>query len=195
MIKRICVFCGSSNGNRPEYQAAAHSLGQEFVRNQVGLVYGGGSTGLMGIVANSVLEGGGHVIGVVPRALQEREIENNQIQELYIVESMHERKAMMAEKSDAFIAMPGGFGTYEELFEILTWALLGIHRKPILLLNVMGYFNPFVQIVEHGVAEGFIRQNDPSLIRITDDPTQVVPMLQASPEQPFRAKWLDMDET
>ena len=139
-MQRICVFTGSSLGRRQEYQQAAHNMGQALVARGLGLVYGGASSGLMGVIADTVLASGGEVIGVIPRALTRYEIAHQHLTKLYEVESMHERKALMADLSDEFIALPGGLGTFEELFEITTWAKLGFHTKPVGLLNVAGYF-------------------------------------------------------
>lgn len=195
MIERVCVFCGSSAGNRPIYIETAYALGQELARLGIGLVYGGGRTGLMGAAADGTLSEGGHVIGIMPRNLSEREIQHTGVQELHVVETMHERKAMMAQKSDAFVALPGGFGTYEELFEVITWAQLGIHAKPILILNTEGYFDPLLQMVQYGTDEGFIRTNDPDLVRVAHQVGEVVPLLQAEPQTPPRPKWLDLKQS
>ena len=194
-INNICVFCGSSIGTRTEYGEAAHNLGIELAHHKIGLVYGGGSTGLMGLIADSVLQHGGTVIGVIPEALVQREVKHSRLTEVYIVGSMHDRKAMMAHKSDAFVALPGGFGTMEELFEVITWAQLGIHHKPILLLNVEGYFDPLLNFIHHALEEGFIREISPALLRSTDDIQQVIPMLQETPDQDFRPKWMDISQT
>ena len=155
--KRICVFCGSSPGRRPSFAAAAAELGSRLARDGIGLVYGGGSVGLMGTVADAALAGGGEVRGVIPEALSAKEIAHPGLTELHVVKSMHERKALMAEMSDAFIALPGGFGTLDELFEAITWGQLGIHRKPIGLLDVEGYFTCLVSFVDRAVEEGFVR--------------------------------------
>ena len=194
-IKNICVFCGSSIGARAEYGEAAHSLGIELAHHEIGLVYGGGITGLMGLIADSTLSHGGTVIGIIPEALVRKEIMHNRLSEVHVVDSMHERKAMMAQRSDAFVALPGGFGTMEELFEVITWAQLGIHHKPILLLNVSGYFDPLLSFIHHALVEGFIREIDPALIRSTDDVHQIIPLLQEKPDQDFRPKWMDISQT
>jgi hypothetical protein len=195
LINSICVFCGSSIGAKASYSAAAHELGVELVHHHITLVYGGGSVGLMGLIADSALKHGGQVIGILPEALAQREIEHSRLTEMHVVPTMHERKAMMAELSDAFVAMPGGFGTYEELFEVISWAQLGIHGKPILLLNVEGYFDLLIQMIEHSVAEGYIRQQDADLVRVASRVDEVIPMLQESPRQDFRPKWMDIDKT
>lgn len=156
-MRYICVYCGSQAGADHRYQQAATQLGQYLAEQGCGLVYGGGNVGLMGVVARSVLESGGQVIGVIPEAMVGRELAQEGVTQLEVVPTMHERKARMAALSDAFIAMPGGYGTLEELFEIITWAQLGIHAKPIGLLNVSGYFDAFVKLVEHAVQEGFVK--------------------------------------
>lgn len=156
-MKRICVFTGSNKGARPTYVQAAEALGKELVKRELGLVYGGASVGLMGVLANSVLAERGEVIGIMPRFLTGKEIGHKGLTALYEVESMHERKAMMVDLADGFIALPGGFGTLDELFEILTWAQLGLHQKPVGLLNIAGYFDPLLNFVKHVSREGFIR--------------------------------------
>src|SRR5215470_4174601 len=155
-MRRICVFAGSNPGVRQEYRGAARALGQEMLARGLGLVYGGASVGLMGVLADAVLAGGGEVIGVIPRGLFRREVAHEGLTELHEVASMHERKALMADLADGFIALPGGFGTFDELFEIITWAQLGLHNKPIGLLNVADYFAPLLAFVAHATAEGFI---------------------------------------
>ncbi|EPX55167.1 Lysine decarboxylase family [Cystobacter fuscus DSM 2262] len=155
-IRSICVFCGSRIGARPEYLEAARALGTELGRRGLTLVYGGTSVGLMGAVADAVLAEGGQVVGVLPHLLQSREIAHKNLTELHLVDSMHTRKAMMAERADAFIAMPGGVGTFEELFEITTWAQLGLHHKPIGLLNVADFYGPLLALMRRAVEEGFI---------------------------------------
>ncbi|HTE06888.1 MAG TPA: TIGR00730 family Rossman fold protein, partial [Planctomycetota bacterium] len=140
-IRRLCVFCGSSEGNDPVYKAAAQSMGKMLVRRGVGLVYGGGSIGLMGVLADAVLAGGGEVTGVIPSALATKEVQHTGLTHTRVVDNMHARKALMNQLSDGFVAMPGGYGTLEELFEVVTWAQLGLHAKPVGLLNVVGYFD------------------------------------------------------
>lgn len=156
-MKRICVYCGSRPGKHPEYIESAHNLAQELVKRNIGLVYGGASIGIMGEIADKVLAGGGEVIGVIPQALADKEVPHHGLTELRIVDSMHKRKATMAETSDGFIALPGGLGTIEELFEVLTWSQLGFHKKPCALLNVKGYYNNLLTFMDHAVAEQFIR--------------------------------------
>ncbi|HEU0003747.1 MAG TPA: TIGR00730 family Rossman fold protein [Ktedonobacteraceae bacterium] len=155
-MRRICVFTGSNLGKRPEYKEAARALGQEMAARGIGLVYGGASVGLMGVIADTVLAGGGEAIGIIPRGLFRREVGHQGLTKLYEVESMHERKALMADLADGFIALPGGYGTFDELFEIITWEQLGLHTKPIGLLNVAGYFTPLLALITHASKEGFI---------------------------------------
>ncbi|XP_069152089.1 cytokinin riboside 5'-monophosphate phosphoribohydrolase LOG7 [Solanum lycopersicum] len=155
-FKRICVFCGSSSGNKPTYQEAATELGKQLVEKGIDLVYGGGSVGLMGLVSQAVHDGGRHVLGVIPRTLMPREITGETIGEVKAVSGMHQRKAEMARQADAFIALPGGYGTLEELLEVITWAQLGIHRKPVGLLNVEGYYNSLLSFLDKAMDEGFI---------------------------------------
>ena len=193
-MKRICVFCASSPGANPRYLAVANQLGVLLAQRGVGLVYGGGSIGLMGKLADAVLAEGGEVIGVIPRALVDREVAHRGLLNLHIVGSMHERKAMMADLADAFIALPGGLGTLEEFCEILTWAQLGIHRKPCGLLNVRGYFDPLLAFLDHIVAEHFMRPEHRAMVLVEDDPERLLDAL-GEYEPPELAKWLDRDET
>lgn len=173
-IKRICVFCGSKRGARSVYTATAQQLGKVMVSKGIGLVYGGGSIGLMGDIADAVLREKGNVIGVIPHALASKEFAHPGLTELHMVSSMHERKAMMAELSDAFIAMPGGFGTLDELFEILTWAQLGFHAKPVGLLNVEGYFDLLLEFIHHVLQERFISAKHRRLIIASNDPEDLL---------------------
>ncbi|CAN0409921.1 unnamed protein product [Phaeothamnion confervicola] len=156
-MKRICVFCGANAGNRAEYGDAAQSLASVLVRHGLGLVYGGGNVGLMGRLADAMLQAGGEVVGVIPQHLVAKEVAHRGVTALHIVDTMHQRKAMMNELSDAFIALPGGYGTLEEFFEILTWSQLGIHRKPSGLLNVAGYYDGLLAMLDHAVDEGFLK--------------------------------------
>ncbi|KAJ6829829.1 cytokinin riboside 5'-monophosphate phosphoribohydrolase LOG1-like [Iris pallida] len=155
-FKRVCVFCGSSPGKKASYQLAATELGHELVERNIDLVYGGGSIGLMGLVSQSVHDGGRHVLGVIPRTLMPREITGETVGEVRTVSGMHQRKAEMARHADAFVALPGGYGTLEELLEVITWAQLGIHEKPVGLLNVDGYYNSLLSFIDKAVDEGFI---------------------------------------
>jgi uncharacterized protein (TIGR00730 family) len=169
-MKRICVFCGSNSGRGELYGAMAVKLGHALAARGLGLVYGGGKVGLMGTIADAVLERGGEVIGVIPEDLVRKEVAHEGLTDLRVVGSMHERKALMAELSDGFIAMPGGFGTLDEFCEILTWAQLGLHRKPSGLLDVGGYFEHFLKFVDHSVAEGFIRREHRELLLVGSEP-------------------------
>ena len=169
-MQRICVFCGSQVGTNGLYRQAATALGQLLVRHGYGLVYGGGHVGLMGVIADAVLASGGEVIGVIPESMVARELAHTGVTQLEVVPGMHERKARMAELADAFIALPGGYGTFEELFEVITWAQLGLHRKPIGVLNVAGYFQALKVLVDQAIAEGFIGAAHRSLLTIADDP-------------------------
>ncbi|MDK2125998.1 LOG family protein [Parachitinimonas caeni] len=175
-MKKVCVFCGSRDGAKPEYVAAARALGAELARRDLALVYGGGKVGLMGVIADAVLEAGGKVYGVMTEFLVAREVAHYGLTELQVVKTMHERKALMAEMADGFIAMPGGFGTFDELFEIITWAQLGVHSKPIALLNTSGYFNPLLQMVDHAIAEDFVRPEQTGLLLRSDE---ISPLLDA----------------
>lgn len=169
-MNRICVFCGSKVGTSGAYRAAAERLGEVLVERGIGLVFGGGSVGLMGVIADAVLARGGEVIGVIPEVLATEELLHTRVATMHVTASMHARKARMAELSDAFIALPGGFGTFEELFEMVTWTQLGIHSKPVGLLNVAGYFDPIVRLVDHAIAEGFIKEKNRELIVVADRP-------------------------
>ncbi len=163
-MRRICVFCGSKTGNAERHAAAARELGSAMVRRGLELVYGGGNIGLMGVLADAVLAGGGSVVGVIPRFMVLRELAHQGLTKLHLVDSMHERKAMMAEHADAFIALPGGFGTADELFEMLTWRQLHLHEKPIGVLNVNGFFDPFLSWLDVMVAEGFLKRANRDLL-------------------------------
>ena len=173
-MQRICIFCGSSPGARPGYVQEAEALGRAIVENNFGLVYGGASVGIMGAVADAVLKSGGEVIGVIPKALTEKEISHTGLTEMRVVESMHERKALMADLSDGFIAMPGGLGTIEELFEILTWAQLGIHQKPCGLLNVEHYFDQLLAFLDRTVTEKFVQSAHRSMLLVDEDPVDLL---------------------
>lgn len=171
---RICVFCGSSVGADPAYLADAKSLGERIARGGCGLVYGGTSVGLMGVAADAALAGGAEVIGVLPRKLKEREIAHRGLTKLHLVGSMHERKALMASLSDAFVALPGGYGTLDEFFEIVTWAQLGIHSKPCILINTGGYYDSLLRFLEHAVSEGFVRPGNRDLVQAARDPAEAL---------------------
>ena len=169
VFKRLCVFCGSNHGAQPAYRAAAEQVGRELARRNITLVYGGGRVGLMGVVADHVMQAGGHVIGVIPEALVAMEVGHAGLPDLRVVKNMHERKALMAELAEGFIALPGGVGTFEEFFEVLTWAQLGIHSKPCALLNVSGFFDPLLDLLDHGVEEDFIKPSTRSLAMADSD--------------------------
>jgi uncharacterized protein (TIGR00730 family) len=177
MFRRICVFCGSSSGTRPAYQQAALTVGHLLCRRGIELVYGGGRVGLMGVLANACLNEGGRVIGVIPQALADKEVAHTGLTELRIVGSMHERKALMADLSDAFMALPGGFGTWEEFFEVLTWAQLGIQRKACGVLNVGGYYDPLLQMADRALSEGFVREAHRGLLLSDADPERLLDRL------------------
>jgi uncharacterized protein (TIGR00730 family) len=191
-MRRLCVFCGSSSGLRPEYQTAAETLGRALSDRGIGLVYGGAHVGLMGAVADAVLRGGGggEVIGVIPRALVEREIAHRGLTELRVVGSMHERKAVMADLADGFVALPGGAGTLEELFEVWTWAQLGLHRKPCGLLNVNGYFDALGAFLDHASAEQFLRAEHRAMLIMENDPAALLDRF-ARYSAPVVTKWRD----
>ena len=173
-MKRICVFCGSSPGLRPEYVVAARELGTLLARQKIGLVYGGARVGMMGALASASVEAGGEVIGVMPASLVQKEVAHNGLKDLRIVETMHERKALMGELSDGFIALPGGLGTIEEFFEVLTWAQLGMHKKPCGLLNINGYFDPLACFIDHAVAQQFVSPASRSLVIMEKTPENLL---------------------
>jgi uncharacterized protein (TIGR00730 family) len=173
-MKRICVFCGSSPGARPEYVRAARRLGATLALRKIGLVFGGGRVGMMGQLAQAAMENGGEVIGVIPKELYEKKVAFTGLSDLRVVESMHERKALMAELSDGFMALPGGLGTLDEIFEILTWAQLGMHQKPCGLLNVAGYFSPLLAFIDQVEAEGFLDTAHRSMILTADRPEDLL---------------------
>ena len=177
VLRRVCVFCGSTAGNAPEFRAAAEDLAREMVARGIGLVFGGGGVGLMGHLADAVLAAGGHAIGVIPDALVAREIAHRGLPDLRVVRSMHERKAMMAELSDAFVALPGGFGTFEELCEAITWTQLGLHRKRCGLLNVAGFYDPLLSLFDSAVRMGFIREASREIVYSTADASDLLDRL------------------
>ena len=193
-MRRLCLFCGSSVGVRPAYADAAKAMGVLLAERRIGIVYGGGNVGLMGVVADAALAAGGEVIGVIPRALADKEIAHAGLTELQVVDSMHTRKAMMAELSDGFIAMPGGVGTFEEFFEAVTWTQLGLHRKACGLLNVDGFYSPLENFIDRAVAEGFIRPAHRGIVVTDTDPARLLDKLVAAvlPDMP---KWIRPDET
>ncbi|MED3942063.1 TIGR00730 family Rossman fold protein [Priestia megaterium] len=188
-MKSICVFAGSSAGIKTEYKEASVSLGRYMAQKNYRLIYGGSRMGLMGEVANEMLQHGGEVIGIMPRGLFSGEIVHTALTELIEVESMHERKATMHELADAYIALPGGFGTFEELFEALCWAQIGIHKKPVGLLNVNGYYNPLMQMVQHAVDEGFSTDSAIRLINISVTPEQLISSMDTYTSPSEDQKW------
>ncbi len=192
-MTRLCVFCGSSSGDAPAYTAAARALGTALARRGIGLVYGGASVGLMGAVADAALEAGGDVIGVMPEALAKKELAHAGLTELRIVASMHERKALMAELSDGFIALPGGLGTLEELFEVWTWAQLGYHAKPCALLNVAGFYDPLIAFLDGVVAHRFLKPAHRAMLVVTDDSDDLLDRL-ATYQPPDVGKWIGPGE-
>ena len=187
-MKRICVFCGSNAGARSEYAEAARALATVLAERKLGIVYGGGNVGLMGVLADAALARGGEVIGVIPRKLVEKEVGHRGVTELRIVETMHERKALMNDLSDAFIALPGGFGTLDEVFEVLTWSQLGFHGKPCALLNVAGYYDGMLAMLDHAVTERFLRPAHRELIIADTDPLRLLQRLSAFAAAP-KEKW------
>ena len=194
-LRAICVFCGSSPGNEPIYMETARLLGEELVRRNIGLVYGGGSVGLMGEVARTVHEGGVPVLGVIPNALAPKELSGDSIGELIIVDSMHERKAIMAQRSDAFLTLPGGYGTMDELFEVVTWVQLGIQSKPIGLLNMAGYFDPIVTWIELALAYGFLRAHHREILVAESEPAALLDCLAEHEPPAGLVKWMDWEQT
>jgi uncharacterized protein (TIGR00730 family) len=185
MIRTICIFCGSSTGVGTGYEEAARTFATLMARRRIRLVYGGASVGLMGAIADTALAEGGEVVGVMPRALVDREIAHSGLTELHIVETMHERKAMMADLSDAFVALPGGLGTLEELFEVWTWGMLGLHAKPYGLLNVDGYYTPLIGFLDHARDEGFIRSAQRAMLVVEDDANRLVEKLSSRRAAPL----------
>lgn len=180
MKKWICVFCGSAVGARAEYSAAADELGRAMAERGYGMVFGGGSVGLMGVAADAALAAGGEVVGVIPDLIMDREIGHGSVTELRVVRTMHERKAAMAESADAFIAMPGGFGTMDEFMEIVTWMQLGIHSKPCILMNVAGYYDALLRFIDAAVEEGFIRAENRALVRVARNAAEALGIIECA---------------
>jgi len=191
---RICVYCGSSPGARASYLAAARQLGERLGLDGHSLVYGGASIGLMGAVADAALDAGAEVRGVLPKALADRELAHPGLTELHIVDSMHERKALMADLSDAFVALPGGIGTFEELFEVWTWTQLGMHAKPVGLLDVDNYYGQLVAFLDNAKNEGFIRQEHRDMLSVASDPAEIIEKLDSF-QIPAVTKWINSNET
>ncbi len=168
-LRSVCVFCGSSSGRRPEYRAAAELVGRTLASRGIRLVYGGGNVGLMGTTADAALAAGGQVVGVIPDVLMAKEVGHTSLTELHVVRNLHERKAMMADLSDAFVALPGGFGTFEEFCEVITWSQLSLHQKPCGLLNIAGYWDPMVRMFDHAVEEGFLKPQNRNIVLVDAD--------------------------
>jgi len=192
-IKKICVYCGSSPGKNPAYLQAAESLARVMCERGIGLVYGGAAIGVMGAVANAVLEGGGQAIGVIPSSLAVKEVAHSSLTELHVVASMHDRKAMMAELSDGFIALPGGWGTLEEIFEILTWAQLGFHHKPCGLLNVGGYYDGLIGFLDNAFEQQFVNELCRPMLMKSREPASLLDQF-AEYRAPKVRKWVGEDE-
>jgi uncharacterized protein (TIGR00730 family) len=189
-VKRVCVFSGSSPGADVAYRAAAVDLGHRLTERGIELVYGGASVGLMGAVADAAMEGGGHVIGVIPQSLVDREVAHPGLGDLRVVDSMHERKALMADLSDAFVALPGGVGTLEELFEVYTWNQLGLHAKPLGLFNVRGYYDGLARFLDHAVAERFVTPQHRAMLLVAEELDELLDGLQGW-QPPRQPKWID----
>jgi len=192
-MARICVFCASTPGLRPSYADGARALAAALVDGGHALVYGGGNVGLMGVIADAVMARGGEVVGVIPHTLMAREIGHTGVTRLHVVDSMHERKALMADLSDAFVALPGGVGTFEELFEAITWTQLGLHRKPCGLLNVDGFYDGLLQFLDHAWAEGFIKPETRAIVSAGTDPAALLRTLLATP-MPAVPQWISPRE-
>ena len=190
-IKRLAVFCGSNPGARPEYVEGARALGRLLCERGIGVVYGGSSVGMMAALADAVLDDLGDIIGVIPKMLVEREVAHRTLTDLRIVDSMHERKALIAELSDGFVALPGGIGTLEEFFEIWTWAQLGVHQKPCGLLNIAGYFDPLLRCLDRAVEEKFVRNVHRSMVVVESEPQRLLERFE-SYEPPNVVKWIDV---
>lgn len=188
------MFCGSNMGLKPIYAESAKKLGKALVERNLELVYGGGRVGLMGVIAETVLELGGTAIGIIPESLAKKEIAYHGLNELIVVESMHKRKAMMEEFSDGFIALPGGFGTFEELCEMVTWGQLGFHRKPCGILNIDGFYDPLIQLFDESTSEGFIRSEHRETVLIEAEPEKILLQMEEY-IPPVLPKWLDKDES
>ena len=188
-MKRIAVFCGSNQGTRPEYTTAAEMLGELLAREKIELVYGGGMVGLMGIVADAALRHGGHVIGVIPQSLVIKEVVHEKLPDLRVVKTMHERKALIAELSDGFIALPGGYGTFEEFCEVLAWSQLGYHQKPFGLLDAAGFYRSLLEFFDHATREGFIRPQHRELVLVEEDAKKLLERLKNF-QLPAEVKWV-----
>ena len=189
-VRSVCVFCGASTGANPAYREAAIALGQAIAQRGLTLVYGGGAVGLMGIVADAAMAAGGEVIGIIPQALKDAEVGHSGLTRLEVVDGMHARKARMAELSDAFVALPGGLGTLEELFEVWTWGQLGYHAKPLGLLDVNGFYSKLGSFLDHVVEEGFVRPQHRAMLQLTDSPAELLDAMD-SYRAPVLPKWVD----
>ena len=194
-MNRLCVFAGSSPGGREEYRRAAEALGRELAQRNIKVVFGGGRVGLMGALADAVVSANGHITGVIPRALVAREIAHGGVTDLRIVSSMHERKSLMADLADGFVALPGGWGTLEEFFEVLTWAQLGLHQKPCALLNVGGYFDGLLAFLAHSIEQRFVREENASLILVAASVDDLLDRLERYRPAPSPEKWIDRAST
>ena len=193
MINSLCVFCGANHGKRPAYRAAAQQLGELLAQRGIALVYGGGNVGLMGTIADACLAKGGRVIGVIPKALAEKEIAHTGLSEMHVVGSMHDRKALMADLADAFLSLPGGFGTWDEFCEALTWSQLGLQKKACAFLNVEGYYDALIALAERAAEDGFIRAEHRQLLLLDTDPERLLDRLETF-EVPYVPKWVDKSE-
>jgi uncharacterized protein (TIGR00730 family) len=193
-MKRVCVYCGSSPGSQPDYAEAAKNLAHALVKRQIDLVYGGASVGVMGVLANTVLAEGGHVIGIIPQGLVDKEVAHTGLSDLRVVKSMHERKTLMSELSDGFIALPGGLGTLEELLEVLTWAQLGLHQKPCGLLNIRDYYRSLIDFLDHAVSEKFLEEVYRTMLLVEKQPERLLERFECY-QAPAVARWVDRTNT
>jgi uncharacterized protein (TIGR00730 family) len=192
-MKAVCVYCGSSDGAKPLYRDAAKAFGRALVAANLSLVYGGGKVGLMGVIADEVMAAGGRAIGVIPELLVDKEVGHDGLSELHVVPDMHRRKKMMVDLSDAFVALPGGAGTLDELFEVFTWAQLGYHQKAVAVLNIDGFYDPLISMLQHTVQAGFMRQAYFDILQIDSDPAALIGKLQRY-QPPAQDKWADRRE-
>jgi uncharacterized protein (TIGR00730 family) len=193
-MRRVCVFCGSRVGNRPIYTEQARELARLLVARGLGLVFGAGHIGLMGVLADEVLRAGGEAIGVIPQALVDKELAHRGLTHLHVCDTMHQRKALMADLADAFVALPGGFGTADEFFEILTWSQLGLHAKPAGLLNSAGFFDPLLAWIDQSVSHGFMKEKHRRLVLVADEPAKLLDMLRDYQPQQLEAKWIASED-
>lgn len=191
-IKSLCVYCGSSGNVDPDFREAAKTMGEAMASQGIQLVYGGGHVGLMGIIADAVMNSGGKAVGIIPEHISSREVQHKGLTELHVVDTMHVRKQMMVDRADAFLILPGGIGTLDELCEIMTWRQLGIHDKPIIIANIKNYWTPFLNMVDHIIEQGFMRGGDSRLVTVVEDLSDVLPALEQAPEEQFdpSSKWI-----